>query len=339
MATQEQYQELISAIETNYTTLENISLESLIREKDLGNQLNFIKAQPTIIKIIDLFKKAKNVDLSEVPFKLLNQFHSALTETLEKFGEFVNFDPAQGNPVQQRDALINDLENRYDNIHKRVLDILTIGLLYSNDFSMQQAKLDNLIKDFENKKKEDDKKSKNYLGELEQTLSNAKAAAAQVGVSQHSTVFKTESDDHKKEAKKWLKWTIGILIGITLVSILALIFIPNEEANTREIIQYTLTKLVILSTMFYALSICSRNYKAHKHNSLLNQHRQNALTTFETFSKAAGPDDQTKNAVLLEATHTIFSNQQTGYLSSDKETDSSNKIIEIIKSVAKVEGK
>jgi len=64
----------------------------------------------------------------------------------------------------------------------------------------------------------------------------------------------------------------------------------------------------------------------------LNKHRQNALNTFETFSKAAGTDTQTKNAVLLEATHAIFSNQQTGYLNQDGESDSPNRIIEIIKS-------
>jgi hypothetical protein len=48
--------------------------------------------------------------------------------------------------------------------------------------------------------------------------------------------------------------------------------------------------------------------------------------------KAPGYEIQTKNAVLLEATRTIFSNQQTGYLNNDNEPDSPNKIIEIFKS-------
>ena len=69
---------------------------------------------------------------------------------------------------------------------------------------------------------------------------------------------------------------------------------------------------------------------------MVNKHRQNALTTFETFSNASGSDTQTKNAVLIEATHTIFSNQQTGYMTADKDQESSSKIIEIIKGTASV---
>lgn len=107
-------------------------------------------------------------------------------------------------------------------------------------------------------------------------------------------------------------------------------FFPGESARTGEIVQYTVSKIVILSSLFFVLSIFNRNYKAHKHNSVLNKHRQNALSTFETFSNASGSDLQTKNAVLIEATRTIFSNQQTGYLHTN-ETEASNKIVEIIK--------
>jgi anti-sigma28 factor (negative regulator of flagellin synthesis) len=106
------------------------------------------------------------------------------------------------------------------------------------------------------------------------------------------------------------------------------------KGNTK-IVQFTITKIVVLSALFYGLSITNRNYKAHKHNGIMNKHRQNALSTFEIFSKAASADDQTKNAILLETTHSIFSNQQTAYLKSEGNSDSSNKIIEIIKSATK----
>ena len=103
--------------------------------------------------------------------------------------------------------------------------------------------------------------------------------------------------------------------------------------ENNEIVQFTITKVVVLTALFYGLSITNRNYKAHKHNAVMNKHRQNALSTFETFSSAASADDQTKNAVLLETTHSIFSNQQTGYLKSEGDSESNSKIIEIIKSV------
>ena len=50
------------------------------------------------------------------------------------------------------------------------------------------------------------------------------------------------------------------------------------------------------------------------------------------FRMQGSADDQTKNAVLIETTHSIFANQQTGYLKSEGDSESNNKIIEIIKS-------
>lgn len=334
MATKEQYNHLISNIEKKYEILESYNLETLVREKELGSQLSFIDAKTTIIKTIELFKRAKNIQFTEVPYNLLNNFHNQLTEAISRFSSFVEFNPNQNNPVNQRNTLIQQLESQFDNFYQHTLPILTTGLILGNDLSLQQAKLDSLINDLSKQKEQIEKESKAYLKELEETLNNAEAAAAQVGVSKHSTVFKTESDKHEEEAIKWLKWTIGLLVAIALMAIVILYIIPNSSSEPREIVQFTITKLVLLSTLFYGLSICSKNYKAHKHNSLLNQHRQNALTTFETFSKAASTDQQTKNAVLLEATHTIFSNQQTGYLHFEKDSDSSNKIVEIIKSVS-----
>ena len=333
MATQEQYKQLIANIEKQYEQLKNFNIEGIVREKELGSQLSFIEAKPTIIKTIELFEKAKKVQFTEVPYNLLNNFHNQINTAISTFNSFIQFNPNQNNPVNQRNALIQQLENQFDGFYQQTLPIMTTGLLFGNDLSIQQAKLDDSIEDIKIQKKRTDEESKEYLKELKETLSNAEAAAAQVGISKHSTVFKNEADKHETEAKKWLNWTIVLLFTIAVVSIVVLFLIPNSSSETREIVQFTFTKLVLLSTLFYGPSICSKNYKAHKHNSLLNQHRQNALTTFETFSKAASSDPQTKNAVLLEATHTIFSNQQTGYLNFDKDSDSANRIVEIIKSV------
>ena len=72
---------------------------------------------------------------------------------------------------------------------------------------------------------------------------------------------------------------------------------------------------------------------SHQHNFVVNQHRQNALTSFETFAKAAN-DDQTKSAVLLQATNCIFSPQASGYADSAVEAPGSPRIMEIIRNMA-----
>lgn len=174
---------------------------------------------------------------------------------------------------------------------------------------------------------------KEKLNELEKVIENAKAFATQEGVSKHSNIFSNEAILHEKEAKKWLGYTRNILIAIAFIAGL-LTFIGIEYKENIDVLQFSITKIIILSTLFYGLSITNRNYKAHKHNALLNKHRQNALSTFETFSNASSADDQTKNAVLIETTRSIFSSHQTGYLKPDNDTDSNNKIIEIIKGVS-----
>ena len=93
----------------------------------------------------------------------------------------------------------------------------------------------------------------------------------------------------------------------------------------------------VLLVLFMALVWCSKNYAAVRHNYIINKQRQNALSTFETFVKAAGDEDiQTKNAVLLQATQCIFSAQPTGFSNKNSDGDPSTKIIEIAKDFSKI---
>ena len=144
-------------------------------------------------------------------------------------------------------------------------------------------------------------------------------------------VFKVEADFHTSEAGKWINWTIVLLVATAFAGIGFMFWTPSSTEGTTHVVQFTITKVVVLAVLFYGLSICIKNYRAHKHNAILNKHRQNALQTFETFVKAS-TDDLTKNAVLLQTTQSIFSNQQTGYSSSEGDGDMPSKIIEIIKS-------
>ncbi len=334
MATQEQHKQLLEQVNERLDRILSFKIEELTRENELGSQLSFKDIEDLYIKIIELFKKVKEVDLTHVPYSLLNNFNGHLNNALTQFEKAINFQPNTNNPVAVRDGIINNIRNQYDGYYTHSLPILTTGLLISNDLSVEKAKLNKLIEEFQLQNNQVTEESQAKLAELNDTLEKAQSAAAQVGVSNHAVVFKSESEEHQKQASFWFKCTIGILIGI-MFSAIGLAFVGQYfVTNNAEVLQFTITKIIVLSAMFYGLALTNRNYKAHKHNSILNKHRQNALTTFETFSKAAGSDLQTKNAVLIETTHSIFSNQQTGYMKNDNESDSQNKIIEIVKGVA-----
>ena len=331
MATFEQTRQLADRIQTKLNQFLLIRIDELIRESELGNQLSFKKGESIFVRILELFKRVISVDMLNVPFSTLAAFEQQLDHAINLFNQIRDFYPNTNNPVSQRDSFVSQLEEQFDAYVTYSMPILTIGLLYGNDLSVEKTKVNETLKDLESDREKTKQDSLKYLEEIKDVLDKTRQAALEVGISQHNMIFKEEAEEHKRLSENWLKWTIGVLVAITVVGV-ALLFIPFKGEDTHYLIHFTVTKIVVLTVMFYALAICMRNFKAHKHNSILNRHRQNALNTFETFSKAAGTDLQTKSAVLLEATHTIFSNQQTGYLSTDNETDSSNRVIEIIKS-------
>jgi hypothetical protein len=331
MATKEQFENNITEFNERMEKMLSYSIEELTREEELGTQFSFKEIEEDFVRIIDLFKRVKEVNLREVPFSLLNALNGQLNQAITYFDQAKDFNPAVNNAVNTRSAIITNITTKYDNYYTHSIPVLNIGLLNSNDLSVERSKMNQLIAELETQKETSKLASEKKLKELNDILESAKSAATQVGVSKHSKVFQSESEFHETESKKWLKYTTWILIGIAL-SAIGMAFLGMLFKENAEIVQFTITKIVVLTALFYGLSITNRNYKAHKHNAIMNKHRKHALSTFETFSSAASADDQTKNAVLIETTHSIFSNQQTGYLKSEGDSDSNSKIIEIIKS-------
>ncbi len=201
------------------------------------------------------------------------------------------------------------------------------------DSNLIRKNIEKLINDvaFDNEKTKNEAQLK--LGEINQILENTKSASLKVGVSSHGAIFKEEAIYHEAEAKNWMGRIIWMLVVTGLMAIGLFFLMFNKDFQDAKINpwQYAISKIIILSIFFIGLSICTKNYKAHKHNAILNKHRQNALSTFETFVKA-GSDEQTKNAVLMQTTQSIFASQNTGYNSVENDSDVSSKIVEIVKS-------
>ncbi|MCE7070915.1 hypothetical protein LZG74_11415 [Dyadobacter sp. CY327] len=154
------------------------------------------------------------------------------------------------------------------------------------------------------------------------------------GVRNYAGLFSAESKKFKEQARWWLIGIVVVLLLLTLFAILNFYLVHKRiliNLSTNDTIQISISKLLILTTLLYFLSLCSKNYKSCKHNEVLNRHRETALVSFQAFVNAPSADDQTKNAVLIEATRAIFNSQQTGYVPSETE-ESPHRIVEIFKS-------
>lgn len=169
--------------------------------------------------------------------------------------------------------------------------------------------------------------------ELDTILAAAREASGKVGVSTHSTLFKTEAAKHETASLWWLlaAGLLGLLtLAAAIISALSVLnrTTPLTAAQSAQII---VAKVILFSILGSAAIWCAKMYRAHRHNAVVNRHRQNALSTFETFA-AATDDPQTKNAVLIQATTSIFAPQSSGY-GGDSDPHSPAQLIELIRTL------
>ena len=115
----------------------------------------------------------------------------------------------------------------------------------------------------------------------------------------------------------------ALSVGVHKISYLS----PN---NMYDSIQLAISKALLLGVIAYMLVLYSRNFMAHKHNAVINRHRQNALRTFNALAEASKSDDR-RDIILSHAAACIFSPQDTGYTKSHQATDTPvTKLIEIL---------
>lgn len=302
----------------------------LSRRSTLGAALSFEEIESSIRMYGLLFLELDSYSLEHISSESLKEVvaeaekYKSLLETIR------NFKIDRGSPSSNRTNIIRraNLEGRdYVKVLAPILHLLKLSQPkeITNKTSAEQ-----LMTDITEVKKT----ATTVLSEITETAKQAQDTVNSIGVSKYATVFSDESDKHKDIAKRWFIAMVVVILIIVASSILLVVCV-DEPSNNYMAIQLAIMKVVVVSSLFYILAVFNRNYKAHKHNEVVNKHRQNALTTFQAFTQGAGEDIQTKNAILITATQSIFGSQRTGYSSNDSDSESSNRIIEIIKDSTK----
>ncbi len=255
---------------------------------------------------------------------------------MNRFNQIKAFSPRQHsqNPIGVRDDLVNQLRDKYDTYFQIISPVIAYSIRKGTDFEALEKKAQETVNSIESLKNECLSKQGQITSEMESVLQKVRQAAAEVGVAQHATHFREEAQEHNEKSKIWLCTTVIMALLTVGWGVLSIFYIkPIGDATNAQVVQFTIGKLIVLSALYYALVWSAKNYYAHRHNYVINKHRQNCLNTFETFVKAAGNDAETKNAVLLQTTQSIFSSQSSGYVHKDSESESPNKFIEIMRSV------
>ena len=127
--------------------------------------------------------------------------------------------------------------------------------------------------------------------------------------------------------------TIKVAIGLAVYAILTLFIhkIPwLTPKSIYETVQMAISKILIFAVISYVLYLSARNFLSHKHNAIINKHRQNALMTYRALVEAAG-NTPNRELILNHAAACIFTPQGTGYSTdSAAQTTLATSVIELL---------
>lgn len=334
MATLEQENSERERLNDAIEKLSQVSPESLVRREKLGYELSFEAGIPFFTRTLKLFRDLRNCSLDGVSHSVLQQLANAATEALTEFENIQNFSIQQHpqDALQVRDQLINRIRDRYDHYYKIITSQIAYSIRKGTDFEALEQQAREIINGMHQAREEQLRLQERIKSESEEILDSMRHAAAEAGVSQHAIHFKEEATRHEKVAKRWLAATISVGILAIVFVIYNVYFYSKAELvlSLTQNIQLALAKLIGFSILYFALIWTGRNYRAHRHNYVVNKHRQNALSTFQAFVKAAG-DDATKNAVLIRSTEAIFSPAVSGYLIREPEPQGTSQVLEIVR--------
>jgi hypothetical protein len=323
-------EQAVQALTTQLDEIVAYDSSSLAEGKDLG-AINFKAGESLFAQSIEMASEFRSLPLDLLPVATLQQLQAPIQQMaagLKQVAEFTLV--GQQNPEGKRDSILNQAQTYHD----QAFTALTPHLAY---LSLKSAQVQETMRRSAELLENTQTKVTTALGDIEKKKTEidglvraAKDATAKIGVAQFATQFEDIAKEHTDASRHWLIATAALGILTVVVAIVSIyLLLPTGTLDDPGTVQRIITKLVIISIFYFAALWASRNYRAHRHLSVVNKHRQSALATFETFVKAAD-DDQTKSAVLLEATHCIFSPAVSGYLGADEEGPA-NRIIEILK--------
>lgn len=304
-------------------------IDKLLKNPDWG-KISFEGCRTELERTYSMLNHFKLLPVELLPDAPMQQIVSSLPPLKASIDQIESFSIESSNPTGTRDQLIGQLKTQSD-------QFFAVAHLYIPYLAYQkgdvQRNINELTESVEQASqlvggaKDEIEKKRGEIGDI---IVAAREAAASVGVAHFTVDFTDESTKQDESADHWLKAT-GAAAVLTLAVAIGLVFVPiKPDATTPQVIQMFTSKVVILGLLFTATIWCGRLYKAARHQGSISKHRANALRTFQAFTKAAS-DDESRNAILMETTKSIFAITPTGYLDNESSPDGGLKIVEVVR--------
>lgn len=320
---------LHSQAENSLGRIQSFDAESLIRREELGASFEFSAAVQPAKSLISLFQKLPISMLDQFPDQQLSSIVQAADAVYNILNNISNFDPSAADAISTRQSLVESLKNQYQTAFNQIHPLIAYSVARTTDFgaiadqgraAVQsiEDKVSGLIADISAKG-----------DEAERVLNEVQKTAAERGVSQEAFHFSKAADEHAELAQKWEQTTKNWALVLGGYAFVSVFFhrIPWISPETHiEATQYIVSKVLIFGVIAYMLGLSAKNYLSHKHNEIVNRHRQNALMTYRSLADASSKDGS-RDIILQQAAAAIYQLHDTGYVKSQGASSSVTEIV------------
>lgn len=296
---------------------------ALSRTADFGTALNFANAVKPAQRLIDLFKLVPVSSLEEVPEGNLGQIRGQADNIFNLFSQIQGFKSEEGNPAQFRVQIAQQITDAYNPAFTTLLPYIGYAAARASDFQRLETEGRAAVQSIADRTAELMESLNATKKQAEEALNAAQRAALEQGVSQQAIYFKEESDFHDSASKDWQKYTTILAIVLAAYAAISVLVHKWEFLKPTSVFESTqliTSKILIFAVISYVLILAAKNFLSHKHNAIVNKHRQNALMTFNALAEAA-KDQAAKDIILTHAASCIFAPQETGYAKSTSGPD------------------
>ncbi len=309
--------------------IQDIDVESLIREEELGTSLNFRNVVPHAVKLIELYKRLSREAVDDLPDGFAEQIRSQADADYNRFQEILEFKTSVGNPDDVRRQLIQQMQDAYDSTFSTLHPLISYESSVTIDVQRMENDARAMIQSVQDRAESITQELSDRRDQAQGILDDIRKVAAEQGVSQQAIHFKEESESHAEQSENWrgktikLAWILG---GYAFLSFFLHKIPWIRPETTIQTIQLVASKILVFVVISYMLFLSARNFMSHKHNAIVNKHRQNALATFQALVDAA-QEEANQDVILTYASACIFSPQDTGYAKSGSSSSASDQSV------------
>lgn len=322
----------MSILDTATKSLERIQkfdTAALPRTSELGVKFAFQDVVGPAKRLITLFAKVPTQALSEFADQQLSALESQANQIFNLFEQVLAFDPSITGATTARDSLVNQIVSQYATVFTIIHPLISYAVARTVDFARLESEGRAVVQSITDRTDAAMKDLQAAQNNSKQILEDVRRTAAEQGVTQQAQYFKVEADNHSTLSGIWQGHTTRMAVGVGIFAALSVLLhkIPFlVPTSNYEAIQLATSKILLFGVLTYMLILCAKNFLSHKHNEIINRHRQNALMTFKALVDSASVPDK-QDIVLSHASSCIFSPQETGYTKQNPMPVSSTSII------------